>query len=124
MAGAAGAKGSSLSTGPREGLGAGQRDGGTPEDVKFDTKKLPANELGPGELVGALPVEGEAPKGEARLPVRVNPQAALQRMAQKIDSEALPAEYRRPVEDYMNLLRGAVPEKKSEGGNAEEAGGK
>ena len=119
-----GGKGSSLSTGPNEGLGAGQRDGGTPEDVKFDTKKLAANELGPGELVGALPVEGEAPKGETKLPVNVDPKTALQNMARSIDSEALPAEYRKPVEDYMNLLRGAVQEKKSEGGNAEETGGK
>ncbi len=92
-------------TGPGEGKGIGQRDGGTPEPTRFEKKRLPPNELNAGQIAGQLPVDGEAPKGEARLPVRMESRAALQRMAEKVETEVLPAEYRDQVLKYMELLR-------------------
>ena len=105
LSGGKGSKGSSNSTGPNEGQGAGQRDGGTPEDTKFKTEKLSPRDLSQGDIVGSLPSEEEAPKGEAALPVKQLTAQALQRMAEKIESEALPAEYREQVLRYMESLR-------------------
>jgi hypothetical protein len=104
-------------TGPNEGKGSGQRDGGTPEDVNFKTMKPPTTALAPGQTIGELPSDEPAPKGEATLPVHPDPGTAIQRMGEKVDSEPLPAEVRQRVRDYMDILRGGR-------GAAEEGGGK
>ncbi len=122
-------KGGTGQTGPSEGRGAGLRDPGTPEDTKFKKETLHPRELNPGQIVGTLPVEGEAPKGEVRTPVRPETAEALQRMAEKVETEVLPAEYREQVLRYMELLRRpagpGAGESKGEGGDAggEPAGG-
>ncbi len=100
-----GMKGASLSTGPQEGLGAGQRNPGTPEDTKFQGKRLRPRELNPGQIVGSLPADDPAPKGDAQVPVRPISQEALQRMAERVESEVLPAEYREQILRYMELMR-------------------
>lgn len=87
----------------------GQRDPGTPEDTRFKKDSLKPRELNPGQIVGTLPIDGEAPRGEAEVPVRPEPEAALRRMAEKVETEVLPAEYREQVLRYMELLRGARP---------------
>ena len=98
---------SSPSTGPNQGLGMGQGKAGRPEDTKFKKESLRARELNPGQIVGALPVDEVPDKGEAQVPVRQETQAALQRMAEKVDTETLPAEYREQVLRYMESLRRA-----------------
>ena len=101
-------RGSSGKTGPSQGQATGQRDPGTPEPTNFSKKdSLHPKELNPGQIVATLPTDEEAPKGEAKLPVRVESQAALQRMAEKVDSEVLPAEYREQILRYMESLRKA-----------------
>jgi hypothetical protein len=105
MKGAGASRSSSGQTGPNPGLGVGQRDPGTPEDTKFQRKDIHPNELGPGQITGVLPTDGEAPKGEVQVPVVGETQAALQRMAEKIDTEVLPVEYREQILRYMESLR-------------------
>jgi len=115
-----GVKGGSGSTGPREGLGAGQGRTGTPEDTKFQKDSLHPRELNAGDIVGTLPAEEEAPKGDANVPVRAGSEAALQRMAEKVDTEVLPAEFREQVMRYMESLRAGRTE--SEGAGTEKGG--
>jgi len=100
-----GMKGSSRSTGPNEGQGAGARDSGKEEGTNFQKKSLHPKELNPGQIVGTLPIDEEAPRGDVNVPVRVESQAALQRMAEKVDTEPLPAEVREQVLRYMESLR-------------------
>lgn len=108
-----GAQGSSNSTGPNAGIGAGDRPPGSPEDTKFKNEKLGARELNQGDIVGSLPSDDQAPKGDAALPVRTATVQELQRMAEKVDTEALPAQYREQVLRYMESLQ------KGAGGSAE-----
>ncbi len=103
-----GAKGSGRSTGPREGLGAGQGNPGEGEGTKFNPDRLRARELNPGDIVGTLPSGEEAPRGETALPVRQVTAEALQRMAERVANEPLPAEYREQVLRYMELLKGSA----------------
>ena len=99
-------KGSSLSTGPQEGLGAGTGKKGTPEATNFDRKsQLHPRELSPGEIAGVLPGDEESPAGEARLPVSTVSRADLEAMAEKVDNEVLPAEYREQIRLYMESLQ-------------------
>ena len=102
-------KGSGSSTGPQEGIGAGTGKSGTPEDTNFKKDSLHPRELNPGDIVGTLPGEEDAPTGEATVPVRTDAQTALQRMAEKVDTDVLPAEYRDQVLKYMESLRARVP---------------
>jgi len=107
----AGGKGSSNSTGPNEGLGAGTGRPGTPEGTNFNRKEqLHPKELNPGQIVGSLPIDEEAPKGDVSVPVRAATPEALQRMAEKVDTEVLPAEYREQILRYMESLRRAAPQ--------------
>jgi hypothetical protein len=116
--------GSSRSTGPNQGQGQGKRDGGTPEDTSFKKETLHPREMSPGQIVGTLPVEGEAPKGEAQVPVTTMSREALQRMAEKVETEVLPAEYREQVLRYMELLRaGTAPETEGADQGRDSAGG-
>jgi len=103
----AGAKGSGRSTGPQEGLGAGQGNPGEEEGTKFQPDRLRARELNPGDIVGTLPSGEEAPRGETSLPVRQATAEAMQRMAERVANEPLPAEYREQVLRYMELLKGS-----------------
>jgi len=125
-----GMRGSSSSTGPQEGKGAGQGRAGTPEDTKFQKDSLKPRELNPGQIVGTLPADEEAPKGDVSVPVRTETQAALQRMAEKVDTEVLPAEFREQVLRYMESLRApssppSPPEGAAAGGAAgTESGGR
>jgi len=96
----------------------GPRDGGTPENTKFETKRLHPNELNPGQLVGQLPANEPAPKGEAQIPVRGPTQKTLQEMAEKVDSEVLPAEYREQIYRYMELMRGPAEDSGKSGEDA------
>ena len=115
--------GGSGSTGPNEGRGSGPRDGGAPEDVKFDPKRLRPNELNPGQMIGSLPTDEPAPKGDVQVPVRMETREALQRMAEKVDTEVLPAEYREQVLRYMELLRRPAGTGTSSVGEGAEGGG-
>jgi hypothetical protein len=107
QSGLLGMRGSSSSTGPQEGLGAGTGNAGTPEDTRFKKDSLKPRELNPGQIVGTLPADEEAPRGDVSVPVRTETQAALQRMAEKVDTEVLPAEFREQVLRYMESLRAA-----------------
>ena len=108
-AGLLGLKGSSSSTGPNEGQGMGQRDPGTPEGTKFETKRLRPQELGQGDIVGTLPSDEETLKGDVQVPVEAPSRADIERMAEKVDTEVLPAEYREQIRQYMESLLRSQP---------------
>jgi len=115
--------GSSRSTGPNQGLGAGPGKQGTPENTQFQKDALHPKELNAGDIAGTLPAEEEAPKGDATVPVRAGSEAALQRMAEKVETDLLPAEYRERVIQYMeSLRRPAGAGQESEGTGAEKGG--
>lgn len=99
-----GPKGQSLSTGPREGIGAGQGKKGTPEPTTHKREHLRDQELDPrGTVIATLEVEGEIPKGEARARYSRAARAAQTR-SEQVDREAIPLEYRDQVRRYMNSL--------------------
>ncbi len=99
-----GPKGTGLSTGPKEGIGQGQGKKGTPEATKSKREHLRDKELDPrGTLIATLNVEGEVPKGDAKVKYH-NAAKAAQSQAKKVDREAIPVEYRDQVKRYMNSL--------------------
>lgn len=96
--------GSSQSTGPNQGIGAGARDPGTPEDVQFQKTQIHPNELdATGKIVGTLPFEGDAPTGEALLEIQKIVKASQAR-AEKVEREAIPFEQKRLVRRYLQSL--------------------
>src|ERR1041385_5875975 len=113
----AGARGKSSSTGPSPGLGMGQGSSAGGGPTNLEKKKLNASGIQPGTPVGVLPSEEPAPRGDAQLPVVGASPEALRKMAEKVDTEVLPAEVREQVLKYMDLLR------KPAGGSGGEATG-
>jgi hypothetical protein len=99
--------GQSLSTGPTGGIGAGQRDRGTPEPGTFQRDKISAKELSPsGQTVGSFVVEGPSDPGEATLQKGGAIEKAVRDLSQQVDREPLPVEKREQIERFHELLLG------------------
>lgn len=94
-------------TGPSAGIGAGERDRGTPEDVTFQKERVSAKGLDPrGVAVGSFTIDGPSLTGEARVSKGVTVKDAVRQLSQEVEKEPLPVEYREQIQRFHELLLG------------------
>jgi hypothetical protein len=109
-------RGSSLSTGPNQGIGAGPRPGGTPEKTAFKREQIRTRGLDPrGQLVGSFLTEGPSATGEVTLQKGGALEKAVREQAQQVEQEPLPAEQREQLQRFHELLLGGEGEKSALG---------
>ena len=110
--GSTGASGSSAGnrSGPNSGQANGAGPGARPETNDFEREKPGAGSgVGRGQIVSAFTAEGEAERGDVRAPRSPEFAAAVRDLAEEVDSEPLPVEYKEIVEKYYeSLLRGGT----------------
>lgn len=91
--------------GANEAQASGDRGPGRKEGVTFQQTQIHPNELDPsGTIVGELPFDGEAPTGESLLKIQKIITSG-QASAEKVERQAIPAEYRDLVRRFQDSLR-------------------
>ena len=109
-------QGASLSTGPNQGIGAGPRPGGTPEENTVKRDQIRARGLDPrGQLVGSFLTEGPSATGEVTLQKGGALETAVREQAQEVEKEPLPAEQREQLQRFHELLLGGEGEESALG---------
>ncbi len=94
-------------TGPNSGIGAGERDRGTPEDATFKKERIAAKGLDPrGVAVGSFTIDGPSLTGEAKVSKGVTVQDAVRQLSEEVEKEPLPIENREQIQRFHELLLG------------------